>query len=131
MKISRQARNTARKLFTLCRKAEGGIDEKRVRAVIDYVTRQKPRHAVGIMERFRQLVELEQDRVSTTIESAHTLGGEEQRQLTKALEAAFGPDLKVAFKEDASLLGGLRIRRGSTVWDGSIRGRLAELRKHF
>jgi F-type H+-transporting ATPase subunit delta len=36
--------------------------------------------------------------------------------------------VRASFREDASLLGGVIVRIGSTVYDGSVRGRLNRLK---
>lgn len=131
MKISRQARNTARKLFSICLKPEGGVAEERLRAVLDYVQANRPRHAVGILTRLKKLVELEQARHATCVQAAQALEADEKNKIDAALARVFGTVAAVEYVEDRSLLGGLRIQRGSTVWDGSIRGRLRQLQQQF
>jgi F-type H+-transporting ATPase subunit delta len=131
MKISRQARHTARKLFSVCLREEGGVDDERVRAVLAYVQENRPRHAVGILTRLKKLVELERAKRATRIESATALDAGEQKALEKFLGEVFGEESTVDYAQDESLLGGLRIQRGSTVWDGSIRGRLRQLQQQF
>jgi len=43
------------------------------------------------------------------------------------LKAKYGSDLATDFKINPDLLGGLRIKIGSDVWDGSVRNRLTRL----
>jgi F-type H+-transporting ATPase subunit delta len=43
------------------------------------------------------------------------------------LARRYGPGLNVSFWVDPSLIGGLRIKVGSDIFDGSVAGRLAEL----
>ncbi len=131
MKISRQARQTARKLYAICLQPQGGIDESRVRAVLAYVQENRPRHSLGILTRLRKLLELEQARHATRVEAATALDADEKNALEAALRNVFGTMPTLEFSENPSLLGGLRIQRGSTVWDGSIRGRLRQLQQQF
>jgi F-type H+-transporting ATPase subunit delta len=49
------------------------------------------------------------------------------KQLTASLRAKYGKDLSTEFKVSPELLGGLRIKVGSDVIDGSVRERLHRL----
>jgi F-type H+-transporting ATPase subunit delta len=42
-----------------------------------------------------------------------------------------GTRIRAKFREDRALLGGVLVRIGSTVYDGSIRGRLGRLREEL
>jgi F-type H+-transporting ATPase subunit delta len=48
-------------------------------------------------------------------------------QLAAALKAKLGQQVEITTEEDPSLIGGIRIRAGDTVIDGSVRGRLYQL----
>jgi F-type H+-transporting ATPase subunit delta len=47
------------------------------------------------------------------------------------LARVHGPGLSTSFAEDSALIGGMRIRVGSDVYDGSVQGRLAALEQSF
>ena len=47
------------------------------------------------------------------------------------LEQRFGPAARTYYTENPALLGGLRIRRGSNIWDGSLSNRLERLNQAF
>jgi F-type H+-transporting ATPase subunit delta len=129
MKINREARNIAKRLFLLCRK-DGKLDEASVRLIVSEVAARRPRNYAAILSRLRRLVEIDVHEHSAAVETAVPLadGG---RQILAALKAEFPnlADSEVALKPE--LLGGLRVRVGSRVWDSSISGRLAELGKVF
>ena len=48
-------------------------------------------------------------------------------RLQAGLTRAYGPELHTVFREDPSLLGGIRIKVGSDVFDDTVRARLASL----
>jgi len=129
MKINREARNAAKKLFLLCRPA-GRLDETRVRDVVKSLATARPRNYIAILSRLRKLVALEVQRHSAVVETASPLGAAEA-ELRSSLQKQFGPALNLQVAVNPELLGGLRVRVGSDVWDGSIRGRLHALEKSF
>jgi F-type H+-transporting ATPase subunit delta len=47
------------------------------------------------------------------------------------LARTYGPGISTSFAHNPELIGGMRIKVGSDVYDGSVRARLAELEKSF
>jgi F-type H+-transporting ATPase subunit delta len=45
------------------------------------------------------------------------------------LERNYGRASRTFYQENPALLGGLRIRRGNNIWDGSLSGRLSRLQQ--
>ncbi len=131
MKIPREARNTAKKLFGICRRPEGGVDEAKVREVISYIEKSNTRNAVAILTRFHKLISLEMDEHAALVESPAVLSEADQKSIESKLTGIFGASTDVTFAERKELLGGIRIKMGSSVWDGSILGRLNDLQKQF
>lgn len=62
---------------------------------------------------------------------AFPLTAEEQAQLVKALEHRVGTRIRLTVEHDASLVGGLVVRIGDVVFDGSVRHQLATLRERL
>lgn len=126
MTSPREARKTARSLFRACM-AGGRLDAERVRAVADALATEKPRGYLATLQAFARLVRLELDRRHAVIESAAPLSESELTELRADLTRTHGDDLTFEAAERPELIGGLRVRVGSDVWDGSVRGRLAAL----
>jgi F-type H+-transporting ATPase subunit delta len=63
------------------------------------------------------------------VKSARELSAEEKERLTAALERRTGKKIQPRFGEDKMLLGGLVVRVGSTIYDGSVREQLTRLRQ--
>ena len=55
----------------------------------------------------------------------------EQRALTTKLERLTGKRIRMRVSLDPSLIGGAVARIGSTVYDGSVRGQLAAIRRRL
>ena len=63
--------------------------------------------------------------------SARKLDEPERRDLEKQIAGLTGGTVEAQYEEDASLLGGAVVQVGSTVYDGSVRGRLNRLREEL
>ena len=130
MKISKTAAAAARRLFGLCQTA-GRFDEAKLRAVIARLVEAKPRDFAAILAALQRLTRLELERREVTVESAVALDEESRQRMVAGLANQYGPDLVVQYKTTPALLGGLRIRVGNDVFDGSVQGRLERLANAF
>jgi F-type H+-transporting ATPase subunit delta len=63
------------------------------------------------------------------IVTARELGADERSALIAGVGKLAGARIEASFKLDQSILGGAIVRIGSTVYDGSVRGRLERLRE--
>ncbi len=126
MKISKTARRDAKRLFTVC-KVNGRLDEARVRQTVSAVIAQQPRGFMAILSHFQRLVKLEIERRSARVESAVAPSEALQASVKANLAQRYGPGLDVTFAVNPELIGGLRVKVGSDVFDGSVKARLAEL----
>ena len=130
MKISKQARRDARQLLRACM-ANAVLDDNRVRQAVQSVIRDKPRGYLAVLTQFQRLVRLETVRRTARVDSATPLSAPFQSQLQAELSQKYGAGLSFVFVENPALLGGLRIRVGGDVYDGSVQGRLAALQECF
>jgi F-type H+-transporting ATPase subunit delta len=130
MKISKQARRDGKTLFNTC-KVNGVLDENRVRQTVGAVIAQKPRGYVGILSHFQRLVKLDIERRSARVESALAASESLQASVKANLAQRYGQGLNVTFAVNPSLIGGLRVKVGSDVFDGSVKARLSELEASF
>ena len=128
MKINKQARREAKALFRASQ-VSGVLDEARVRQVVEAVLKQKPRGYVAILSHFERLVRLDIDRRSARVESVTPLDDAQQNGVKAALAKRYGGGLTVTFAQNPALIGGMRIKVGSDVFDGSIQSRLAQLQE--
>ena len=84
-----------------------------------------------VAEEFRRLDDRRQGIVHATATSALPLTETEIRALTARLEQMTGGTIALQTEVDESLLGGLIVRVGSRLIDGSVRGRLERLRNQL
>ena len=130
MKITKQARRDAKRLFQVCR-VNGVLDEGRVRQSVQAVIAGQPRGYVAILSHFQRLVKLDLDRRTARVESAVALSPEQQSAVQANLTRRYGAGLNVDFATTAALIGGLRVKVGSDVFDGSVQARLNGLAESF
>jgi F-type H+-transporting ATPase subunit delta len=80
---------------------------------------------------FRRLDDQRQGITRATAVSASALSPDELRALTERLEASAGGRVALDTEVDPSLLGGLVVRLGDRLIDGSVRSRLERLRNQL
>jgi F-type H+-transporting ATPase subunit delta len=69
--------------------------------------------------------------VVATVTSSGPLAEETRGAVKARLEEMSGKHVEMIEAVDESLIGGVQIRIGSTMWDGSVRRRLEDLEKHL
>ena len=130
MKAIKQVKREAKHLFRLCL-VKGSLDEGRVRQVVERVLGSRRRGYLALANQFERLVKLERLRHTAEVESATSLPPDLQANVRASLVRAYGPEINTSFAENPSLIGGMRIRVGSDVYDGSIKAGLAALGERF
>jgi F-type H+-transporting ATPase subunit delta len=106
---------------------DGRLNAGRVSGISERLVAQKPRGYLQILKELTRLVRLELDRRHAIVESASPLDETSATNIANTLRQNFGSDITTEFRTSPGLLGGLRIKLGSDVWDGSISSRLATL----
>lgn len=84
-----------------------------------------------IREAFEALVDERRGVVRAHVRTACELAEAQKRRLADVLAAMTGREVRCEYSRDEQLLGGAVLRLGSTVWDGSLRGRLEALRQRL
>lgn len=76
---------------------------------------------------YRQMADAAANRVRATVVTARPLGADMAKQVQEALAASTGKTVVLTQEVDPSVLGGMVVRIGDTVYDASIRARLANI----
>jgi F-type H+-transporting ATPase subunit delta len=84
-----------------------------------------------IREAFEALVDERRGVVRAHVRSASEPAERHKSRLADALAAMTGKQVRCEYVVEEELLGGILLRLGSTVWDGSLRGRLEALRQRL
>ena len=85
----------------------------------------------GIADRFQEMLDAHQGVERAEVVSAVSLTGEQQQQVTQMLTELSGKDVRLTTRVDPEILGGLIIRVGDKVMDGSARTRLQNMRREL
>jgi len=130
MKATKQLRREAKQLFRLCL-VKGLLDEGRVRQVVQRVLEADRRGGLALLSHFQRLVKLERSRHTAEVESATPVPADLRASVLSSLERVYGQGINTSFAHNPALIGGMRIKVGSDVYDGSVRAGLAALEKSF
>jgi len=69
--------------------------------------------------------------VSAEVTTAREIGQEEKAALQSQLKAATGKEVRLQFRTDPAIIGGVVTRIGSLVYDGSIKNQLAQMKRRL
>jgi F-type H+-transporting ATPase subunit delta len=81
-----------------------------------------------VAQEFARLDDLDKQVIHATATSAAPMGPDEVRALTARLEQLSGGRVELTTEVDPGILGGVVVRLGDRLIDGSVRGRLERLR---
>lgn len=84
-----------------------------------------------IRERFQALLDESVGIVRARVATAQPLSDAQRQALEAALARITGKQIRCDYDVDDALLGGLSVRMGSTMYDGSVRGQLEGLRRRL
>jgi F-type H+-transporting ATPase subunit delta len=130
MKINKETRQLSKELLRASF-TDGQLDSGRISSLVKSLIEKKPRHYLQVLEAYKRLLRLEVEKHSATIETATELPADAGGQIVANLKRKYGSDLTARFVVNKDLLGGMRIRVGSDVWDSSVRNRLHRLQQQL
>jgi F-type H+-transporting ATPase subunit delta len=130
MKINKETRQLSKNLLRASF-IDGQLDSGRISSLLKLLIEKKPRHYIQVLEAYQRLVRLEVEKRTATIETATELSPDAGQEMVSNLKRRYGNDLTARFVVNPELLGGMRIRVGSDVWDSSVRNRLHRLQQQL
>jgi F-type H+-transporting ATPase subunit delta len=130
MKINKEVRQLGREMLRASF-TDGQLDRGKIAKLVQALIGKKPRHYIDILHYYKRLLRLEIEKRHAKIESAMPLSPQTATAVVERLKKKYGADLTSDFAVDPTLLGGVRVRVGSDVWDGTIRNRLQRLEQQL
>jgi F-type H+-transporting ATPase subunit delta len=118
-----------RKRQLLAALLDGKVTPQTLRLIIQAAVHPRGRSLDASLAEYARLAAERRERVLAEVHVAVGLSGEERRRLVAALAAAYGHDVHLNVVLDPQVIGGMTIRVGDELIDGSMAGRLAALRR--
>jgi len=84
-----------------------------------------------VLEQFKRELDRRMGIADAKVSSVRELSSVEKKSLEQQLAAITGKTVRATYSQDAGLLGGVLVRVGSTIYDGSIHGRLQRMRQEL
>jgi len=129
MKINKEIRQLSREMLRASF-TDGQLDAGRTRSLVDSLIAKK-RNYIDVLKNYRRLLRLELEKRRARVETASELDSTTSSELVANLKKKYGSDLTAEFIVNPELLGGMRVRVGSDVWDGTVRNRLEQLERQL
>jgi F-type H+-transporting ATPase subunit delta len=83
--------------------------------------------APAVAELFEERKSAQEGSLDVQVTAAFAIDSAQEAALAAALKAKLGREVRITSEQDPELIGGVRIRAGDLVIDGSVRGQLAQL----
>ncbi|MGH7274504.1 MAG: ATP synthase F1 subunit delta [Nitrospiria bacterium] len=121
-----------RVLRTLLESASGGEASGPVLKFFEHLVRKNRLQCMAEISRaFSLLVDQFQGVITVPIWSAREPSDEEKEEVRRRIQSVTGRTVKVLWAVNTSLIGGLMVRVGEAVVDGSVRGQLQAFRRRM
>jgi F-type H+-transporting ATPase subunit delta len=130
MRTKAQIKRVAKQLYRLCL-ADGLLDQRRVHQAVQLVIDSRRRDSMELLSHFQRLVRLDCEAHTANVETAVPLPADLKAGVQARLKDLYGPGIDARFALKPALIGGMRIKVGSDLFDGSVRSELELLEKRF
>ncbi len=130
MKATRETKKIAKSLFRACF-TDGQYDREKALKQLQALDSAAPRNHLAILQEFRRLVRIEEAKQTAHVETATVLSNALCGKIVAQIQKRYGTATTVYFTANPSLIGGIRIKVGSDVWDASLTGCLDRLKQEF
>jgi F-type H+-transporting ATPase subunit delta len=84
-----------------------------------------------VLEQFKRELDRRMGIADAKVSSVRELSSVEKKSLEQQLAAITGKVVRATYSQDPGLLGGVLVRVGSTIYDGSVHGRLQRMRQEL
>jgi F-type H+-transporting ATPase subunit delta len=84
-----------------------------------------------IAQQYQELVDLKLNRVHAGVTLSEAPDPRLEQEIVRRLADALGKEVRAHFRADRGILGGVIVRVGDRIFDGSLRRRLAALRRRM
>lgn len=107
----------------------GKVSDKIINLLFILIDKNREAFLPDIFKEYKRLADISRNIVDAEVRSAAQLTAKDFAELEKKLSAMTGKNVRVKVEIDPSLIGGLVVRIGDKVIDGSVIKRLAVMKK--
>jgi F-type H+-transporting ATPase subunit delta len=115
----------------LTRALAGRVPDLFLRFVVVVLDKRRQGLLAEIAEQYRTLTDELFGRVRVRVTISHEPDAALQQEIERSLEARLGKDVIPTFTVDPELLGGLVVRLGDEILDGSVKSRAVDMRRRM
>ena len=123
--------SAARKIQILEQALGGGVPKVFLRFLETVIMKRRQMLIPEIASEYRSLIDESEDRVHVNVTVGRKPAEAEKDALTRQLSRLFGERVVPHISLNPAILGGVIVKVGDTVMDGSVRRRLASLRQRM
>jgi F-type H+-transporting ATPase subunit delta len=120
-----------RKLGLVTALLEGKVTAATLTLVTELVLRPRGRSLEGGLAEYGKLVAQRRQRLVALVRTPTELSARQRTRLAGVLAAAYGHEVHLNIEIDPSTIGGLSIEIGDEIIDGTIAGRLDDVRRRL
>jgi F-type H+-transporting ATPase subunit delta len=84
-----------------------------------------------VIEAYGELLNQKLGRIKAEVTTATALSGDQQRKLSASLGASLQKEVLLDSNEDPEIIGGMVVRVGDQIIDGSVRTKLAAMKQQL
>ena len=126
MKVSKASQEFANRVFRLCQDS-GALSESKLQKALKFLESNKPNDYRGVLIGLKRLVRLDVEKRTVNVESARELPEKDAERIKKSIAKKHGENLIYSFSLNEDLIGGLKIKVGSQVYDSSVLSKINRL----
>lgn len=123
MKTKKDIKQEVKELVRLSIAEDGQVASERVATILQYILSLSTNKRLMYLKVYKAQMQRYINSHTATIEVAEPLPEEILAQITKQ----FGKGMVIRVKHNASLIGGVRVTVGDSIYDDSVRGRLQQI----
>jgi F-type H+-transporting ATPase subunit delta len=112
----------------IVRRVGKALSAEALNLVLLMVRRGRPRQILPMVDHFAELLRRERGIARAEVRSALALGPKDEAEIVSRLREMVGSDIELRVTVDPELIGGIAVRIGDQLYDGTVRSRLERLR---
>ena len=112
----------------IVRRVGSALNAEALNLVLLMVRRGRPRQILPMTEHFAELLRRERGIARAEVRSAIALSPKDEAEVVSRLRGMVGSDIELRVTVDPELIGGIAVRIGDQLYDGTVRSRLERLR---